>query len=141
MAAATVALGDGRRSRLSAWLAFWIGVAAPVAAKVLGAVATIASCSGPERGVLSRRAVWAGRPQVVLKCRSLPATIGRTSPFGGDRVTPSCPEVQVGEEGELEPGGAGDGHHQQLGDSGACRSRLTSGVDIKIIGGFSLDLS
>lgn len=34
---ATVALGDGRRYRWSAWLAFWIGVAASVIANVLAA--------------------------------------------------------------------------------------------------------
>jgi hypothetical protein len=37
MAVATVALGDGRRHRFSAWLAFWIGVAASVLANVLAA--------------------------------------------------------------------------------------------------------
>jgi hypothetical protein len=37
MAVATVALGDGRRSRWSAWLAFSIGVAASVLANVLAA--------------------------------------------------------------------------------------------------------
>src|SRR4051794_25105781 len=37
MAVATVALGDGRRNRWSAWLAFWTGVAASVLANVLAA--------------------------------------------------------------------------------------------------------
>lgn len=37
MAVATVALGDGRRHRWSAWLAFWTGVAASVLANVLAA--------------------------------------------------------------------------------------------------------
>lgn len=37
MAVATVALGDGRRSRWSAWLAFWTGVVASVLANVLAA--------------------------------------------------------------------------------------------------------
>lgn len=37
MAVATIALGDGRRSRWSAWLAFWTGVAASVTANVLAA--------------------------------------------------------------------------------------------------------
>jgi hypothetical protein len=37
MATATVALGDGRRNRWSAWLAFWTGVSASVLANVLAA--------------------------------------------------------------------------------------------------------
>jgi hypothetical protein len=37
MAVATVALGDGRRNRWSAWLAFWTGVTASVLANVLAA--------------------------------------------------------------------------------------------------------
>jgi hypothetical protein len=37
MATATVALGDGRERRWSAWLAFWTGVAASVLANVLAA--------------------------------------------------------------------------------------------------------
>ena len=37
MAVATIALGDGRRNRWSAWLAFWTGVAASVLANVLAA--------------------------------------------------------------------------------------------------------
>jgi len=37
MVVATVALGDGRRNRWSAWLAFWAGVAASVIANVLAA--------------------------------------------------------------------------------------------------------
>jgi hypothetical protein len=37
MAVATVALGDGRHNRWSAWLAFWTGVAASVLANVLAA--------------------------------------------------------------------------------------------------------
>ena len=37
MVVATVALGDGRRHRWSAWLAFWTGVAASVIANVLAA--------------------------------------------------------------------------------------------------------
>ena len=37
MVVATVALGDGRRHRWSAWLAFWTGVAASVVANVLAA--------------------------------------------------------------------------------------------------------
>jgi Protein of unknown function (DUF2637) len=37
MVTATVALGDGRRYRWSAWLAFWTGVAASVIANVLAA--------------------------------------------------------------------------------------------------------
>jgi hypothetical protein len=37
MAVATVALGDGRRHRWSAWLAFWTGVAASILANVLAA--------------------------------------------------------------------------------------------------------
>lgn len=42
---ATVALGDGRRYRWSAWLAFWVGVIASVIANVLAAEpSTIARC-------------------------------------------------------------------------------------------------
>jgi hypothetical protein len=37
MVVATVALGDGRRNRWSAWLAFWTGVVASVVANVLAA--------------------------------------------------------------------------------------------------------
>lgn len=37
MVVATVALGDGRRNRWSAWVAFWTGVAASVTANVLAA--------------------------------------------------------------------------------------------------------
>jgi Protein of unknown function (DUF2637) len=37
MATATAALGDGRRNRWSAWLAFWTGVVASVLANVLAA--------------------------------------------------------------------------------------------------------
>jgi DNA-binding XRE family transcriptional regulator len=45
MAVATVALGDGRRNRWSAWLAFWTGVAASVMANVLAAEpSVIARC-------------------------------------------------------------------------------------------------
>lgn len=45
MVVATVALGDGRRYRWSAWLAFWTGVAASVVANVLAAQpSTIARC-------------------------------------------------------------------------------------------------
>jgi hypothetical protein len=45
MVVASVALGDGRRHRWSAWLAFWIGVAASVIANVLAAQPTpIARC-------------------------------------------------------------------------------------------------
>src|SRR5262249_3755874 len=45
MAVATVALGDGRRPRWSAWLAFWTGVAASVMANVLAAEpSVIARC-------------------------------------------------------------------------------------------------
>jgi hypothetical protein len=45
MAVATVALGDGRRHRFSAWLAFWIGVTASVLANVLAAPpSVIARC-------------------------------------------------------------------------------------------------
>jgi hypothetical protein len=45
MAVATIALGDGRRNRWSAWLAFWTGVAASVLANVLAAEpSTIARC-------------------------------------------------------------------------------------------------
>lgn len=45
MVVATVALGDGRRHRWSAWLAFWIGVAASVVANVLAAQpSAIARC-------------------------------------------------------------------------------------------------
>jgi hypothetical protein len=42
---ATVALGDGRRYRWSAWLAFWIGVVASIIANVLAAEpSAIARC-------------------------------------------------------------------------------------------------
>jgi hypothetical protein len=42
---ATVALGDGRRYRWSAWLAFWIGVTASIIANVLAAEpSAIARC-------------------------------------------------------------------------------------------------
>lgn len=42
---ATVALGDGRRYRWSAWLAFWIGVTASIVANVLAAEpSAIARC-------------------------------------------------------------------------------------------------
>lgn len=45
MVVATLALGDGRRHRWSAWLAFWIGVAASVIANVLAAESSaIARC-------------------------------------------------------------------------------------------------
>jgi hypothetical protein len=45
MVVATVALGDGRRQRWSAWLAFWTGVAASVVANVLAAEpSAIARC-------------------------------------------------------------------------------------------------
>ena len=45
MVVATVALGDGRRYRWSAWLAFWMGVAASVIANVLAAEpSAIARC-------------------------------------------------------------------------------------------------
>lgn len=45
MVVATVALGDGRRHRWSAWLAFWTGVGASVTANVLAAQpSTIARC-------------------------------------------------------------------------------------------------
>src|SRR2546429_1654906 len=42
---ATVALGDGRRYRWSAWLAFWVGVGASIVANVLAAQpSAIARC-------------------------------------------------------------------------------------------------
>jgi hypothetical protein len=45
MAVATVALSDGRRNRATAWLAFWTGVGASVAANVLAAEpSTVARC-------------------------------------------------------------------------------------------------
>jgi hypothetical protein len=45
MVVASVALGDGRRHRWSAWLAFWTGIAASVIANVLAAQPTaIARC-------------------------------------------------------------------------------------------------
>jgi hypothetical protein len=45
MVVATMALADGRHHRWSAWLAFWIGVTASVAANVLAAPpSTIARC-------------------------------------------------------------------------------------------------
>lgn len=45
MVVATVALGDGRRYRWSAWVAFWTGVGASVTANVLAAEpSTIARC-------------------------------------------------------------------------------------------------
>src|SRR5262245_27682788 len=45
MVVATIALGDGRRSRWSAWLAFWTGVVASVVTNVLAAESSmIARC-------------------------------------------------------------------------------------------------
>lgn len=45
MVVATVALGDGRRYRWSAWLAFWMGVVASIVANVLAAEpSVIARC-------------------------------------------------------------------------------------------------
>jgi hypothetical protein len=52
MAVATVALGDGRRHPFSAWLAFWIGVAASVLANVLAAEpSVIARCISAWRAI------------------------------------------------------------------------------------------
>ena len=50
MAVATIALGDGRPNRWSAWLAFWTGVAASVLANVLAAEPSSAQGCGRNSG-------------------------------------------------------------------------------------------
>jgi hypothetical protein len=72
MAVATVALGDGRRNRWSAWLAFWTGVAASVLANVLAA-----------------------EPSVVARCISAWPSVSRSSE-AGSRVEMLILEGELG---------------------------------------------
>ncbi|MGY3516646.1 DUF2637 domain-containing protein [Micromonospora sp. PTRAS2] len=111
----TVALGDGRRSRWSAWLAFLVGVAASLAANVTVAAPDVVSrlvSAWPAVALLLTVEVLArsGRPRTAVE---VPAEVAESliqqqetsqegpeiaGPHDGPEVTPEGPNVPEGPE-------------------------------------------
>jgi len=95
MVVATVALGDGRRYRWSAWLAFWTGVAASVVANVLAAQpSVIARCISAWPAVAFLLVVEVitrgGRLRLPAPARDVwPEGVAPIPPLSGPRVATS----------------------------------------------------
>jgi hypothetical protein len=73
MAVATAALGDGRRNRWSAWLAFWTDVAASVLANLLAAEPSVVGrciSAWPAVGVRARRKGYYSRRPTLRRKRN-----------------------------------------------------------------------
>lgn len=106
MVVATVALGDGRRNRWSAWLAFWSGVLASVLANVLAAEpSTIARCISAWCAVaflmtvevITRGGRTKGVTEVADEVTAEPADEQEEQPSGDtrDEVSPQWTEAAV----------------------------------------------
>lgn len=103
MATATVALGDGRQHRWSAWLAFWTGVAASVLANVLAAEPSL-----PARCISAWPAVaFVLVVEVIIRgTPSLPAADDHPHAVSGPTVASKSP-VPAGRGPDGAPTGPG----------------------------------
>ncbi|MEU5788779.1 DUF2637 domain-containing protein [Micromonospora purpureochromogenes] len=112
---ATLALGDGRRSRWSAWLAFLVGVAASLAANVIvaapDAVSRVVS-AWPAVALLLTVEVLARSGKGRQVAAVVPAEVAETlvqqreTAREGDSLSPgSAPEKSTPDEPAVTPGG------------------------------------
>jgi hypothetical protein len=94
MVVATVALGDGRRNRWSAWLAFWTGVAASVIANVLAAEPSgIARCISAWPAVAFLLVV-----EVITRDGRGHSATTRVEPAAAENATPVVPALHASPE-------------------------------------------